>query len=101
MPASYTTLIKAAPPVATAKSQRCMSSRVFSWLGCLMHKARSSGAPTFLSALRMCSTVSAELPGVRGCGDTIMALRVFNSDKPMQQTVLSGLVHGTTLATTP
>ena len=49
----------------------------------------------------MCSTVRLVLPGVRGCGETIMALRVFSSASPMQHTVDSGLVQGTTLATTP
>jgi len=38
---------------------------------------------------------------VRGCGETIMALRVFRVDSPMQQMVDSGLVQGTTSAMTP
>ena len=58
-------------------------------------------AATFLSAFLPYSTVAYELPSVRGWGETIIAFLVFKMLRPMQQTVDSGFVQGTTLATTP
>ncbi len=89
------------PPVARMMSASCMSSLVSSSVGTSIHEMMPLGRPAFSAASRTMRAASMVHLPARGCGEMMMALRVFRQTRHLKMAVEVGLVVGMTAATMP
>ena len=101
LPEEYAALTIPGPPVARIKSASRITRLVKSGLGSLIQQITFRGAPACTAASRITRAAAIVLSLARGCGEKIIALRVFSANNALKIAVEVGFVVGITAATKP
>ena len=101
LPEEYAALTMPGPPVARMMSASLITSLVSSREGTSIHPMMPSGAPALTAASNTTFAASMVLFFALGCGEMIIALRVFKEIRVLKIAVDVGFVVGITAAIRP